>query len=181
MKPKGSIEEEEEHIPGGKLLAQYCCRVMIAHWKSIHEGPKQKLERQLELFQKWPPVLSLNEAWCRKCGLVQKKTQMYNCEDHGKNYYCRTCLVGPEEERVCPECAISCDYDVYDDGAPRCKNVTREGPDCSQCSADLCTDHRQYCAYCGELFCKQGTRVQGDAIDCFDKHSCAQGRKRAKH
>lgn len=179
MKPKGSIEEEE-HIPGGKLLAQYCCRVMIAHWKSIHEGPKQKLEQQLELFQKWPPALYPNQAWCKKCGAVQKETQMYYCTIH-KAYFCYMCLVGPEEERACPKCAIDCDYDAHEDGnARRCKNTTT-GPLCSQCSADLCTDHRQYCAYCGELFCKQGIGVNGNVIDCFDKHSCAQGRKRAKH
>lgn len=171
MKPEGS--GDGERIPGGKLLAQYCCRVMIAHWKSINEGAEQKLEEQRQLFRKFPPGLGNDREWCRECGVVKGIMQVYYCEYHQDTPVCYSCMRGPEEERICPSCSIWCDYDVE---GSSCKKVTQEGKTCSACRNDLCTDHRQYCSHCGELFCKQDK-----ATDCFDKHSCAQGRKRAKH
>jgi hypothetical protein len=173
------MKNEGSEIPGGKLFANYCCGVMIAHWKSINAGAKQKLDEQRKLFRKDPPNIQSAHKWCRECGVV-KKHGLYHCPYH--DYFCMDCMQGiPKEEPICPLCAVFCDYDMNEEALPRCKNATTETTTCNVCRNDLCLDHRQYCGSCGKRFCRQGTGVKGNVIDCFDKHSCAQGRKRAKH
>lgn len=161
--------EGSEKIPGGKLLAQYCCKVMIAHWQSIHEGPKQKLEKVKGFLESGQLVTKYPNSWCRKCGAVDIVVSFFDCPTHG--YFCKsTCMVGSiDEERICPKCAAQCQH-LYS-VEQQCQNMTYCTKTCDNCDIILCPDHRQFCQGCGERLCTKG---------CFDEHSCAQGRKRAK-
>lgn len=178
MSEKGSGK-----IPGGKLLAQYVGKVMIAHYKSINEGPRAKLQIQLDLLRKnGGAQLNNDTKWCQECGVINSIRYFHYCSIH-KAYYCKGCLQGPDEERICPMCITSCDYnyDYEKKDLPRCEIWTDGKTFCNDCESDLCVNHRQYCSDCGKAYCLPGINSEGKRIDCFDKHSCPQGRKRAKH
>lgn len=178
---KGSPAAEKEKVPGGRLFMQEVGKIMIAHYKSINEGPRVKLKKQLKLFRRFDLHPPNGYDWCRECGVINLIGNFYQCPTHTAPY-CKGCLKG-EEEKVCPQCVVSCDYDREDDDDPiKCKTLTDGNTCCEDCNGDLCVNHRQYCSHCGMVYCLQGIgSIAGMPIDCFDKHSCMQGRKRAKH
>lgn len=168
MSEKGSAEKDEQKIPGGKLLANYCCHVMVM---ALEGSLRTKAKLQLE------DIYDRNRNSCVKCGFTFNVNRLISCTLHG--FTCQFCS---PISQGCIICAIPCEYHHWEN--QKCKNLLnpKAKKKCNTCDLKICDDHIQFCPHCGMGMCLQGN-VTGfsDVDNCWLNHSCVQGQKRAKH
>lgn len=170
MKPKrASPPADPQRVPGGRLLAQYVGKLIVA-FVSKHVEPDRRriqLQRDAVVTAKYS-VMPLSA--CRGCAIVLHHSALEICSrDSSHGVYCPDCCIGKLCKRLCcakcqmPGCATFCP-----------KGEARH--QCGQCGATICADHRQFCSHCGVALCLKADATQ----PCLERHQCTMGQKRAK-
>lgn len=177
MKKKGARDDARHtalppgsFIPGGAALAEYVCKVIVAHQKQAWEPTKAIMDRNLQVIRD-SHKQSSGEVTTRGCGLCGRLAAP--TEAAGFASLCRKqdCML-----RICKNCAVKgyCPTCVTRCSIAECNAVLAGYYGvCDGCKEQQCGKHRQFCPGCTGRICWD-PQNPARGIECLEKHVCTR-------